>query len=61
MNLPSDREAAIFNTARRIPPGERAFYLEGACAGDADLRQRVEELLRANEAAGGFLQELVVL
>jgi WD40 repeat protein/serine/threonine protein kinase len=58
MNAPSDREAVIFNAARRLPPGERGFYLEGACAGDAGLRQGVEELLRADEAAGGFLQEL---
>jgi hypothetical protein len=61
MNLPSEREAAIFNTAQRILPEERTFYLDAACAGDAVLRQRVEEPLRANEAASGFLQELVVL
>ncbi len=28
-------------------PGERAAYLERACGGDADLRGRVEALLRA--------------
>src|SRR5579864_9208250 len=58
MHPASDREAAIFNAARRLPFAERGFYLEGACAGDAGLRQRVEELLRADEEAGGFLQEL---
>ena len=58
MNPPPEREATVFNAARKLPPEERAHYLEGACAGDAGLRQRVEELLQANEAAAGFLPEL---
>ena len=52
-----DPELAIFSAARRLPAGERAAYLDGACAGDAALRQRVEELLRASEEAGAFLQD----
>jgi len=51
-----DREVAVFNAARRLPPGERAAYLDEACAGDAALRQRVEELLQASEEAGAFLE-----
>jgi len=51
-----DREVAVFSAARRLPPNERAAFLDDACAGDAALRQRVEELLRASEEAGGFLQ-----
>jgi WD40 repeat protein/serine/threonine protein kinase len=58
MDLTSEREAAIFNTARKLPIGERAYYLDGACAGDVLLRRRVEELLHAHEAAGAFLPEL---
>src|SRR5215207_6856487 len=57
MNDPTDREVAVFSAARRLPAGERAAYLREACAGDAALRQRVEELLRASEEAGGFLQD----
>jgi len=38
---------------------ERAAYLDGACGVDADLRGRVETLLRAHSAAGGFLQATV--
>src|SRR5262245_59612602 len=34
---------------------ERAAYLEAVCGGDAALRQRVEKLLAAHEAAGGIL------
>src|SRR6516225_8259486 len=37
-------------------PEERAAFLDKACAGDAGQRARVEELLRAYEAAGNFLQ-----
>jgi eukaryotic-like serine/threonine-protein kinase len=58
MNVTPEREAAIFNAARKLPVGERAFYLDGACAGDAPLRRRVEELLQASEEAAGFLPEL---
>src|SRR5262249_49426046 len=35
----------------------RSTYLDEACAGDCPLRQRVEELLLANEEVGGFLQQ----
>src|SRR6516165_9809395 len=37
-------------------PEERAAFLDKACAGDAGRRARVEELLRAYQAAGNFLQ-----
>src|SRR5215471_6945581 len=57
MTDPVEREVAVFSAARRLPGGERAAYLDDACAGDAALRQRVEKLLRANEEASGFLQE----
>jgi tetratricopeptide (TPR) repeat protein len=50
------RENQIFNTALRFATrGERSAYLEGACAGDAALLQRVEALLQAHEHAGKFL------
>src|SRR5882724_9154103 len=57
MSDPMDREVAVFSAARRLPAGERAVYLNEACAGDAALRQRVEELLRAGDEAAGFLQD----
>src|SRR6266404_3881177 len=57
MSNPIDREVAVFNAARRLPDEERAAYLDEACAGDAVLRQRVEELLCAGAEAGGFLQK----
>ena len=57
MKHPMDREVAVFTAARRLPASERGVYLDGACAGDVGLRQRIEELLRAGEEAEGFLQD----
>src|SRR4051812_26563508 len=49
-------EETIFAEAlERSTPGERAAYLDEACAGDAVLRQRVETLLESHEAGGDFL------
>jgi tetratricopeptide (TPR) repeat protein len=56
MTNPLDRELAVFSAVRQLPARERATYLDEACAGDATLRQRVEELLQAGEDAGAFLQ-----
>src|SRR2546429_4839951 len=57
MSDPIDRELAVFSAARRLLVGARAAYLDEACAGDAALRHRVEDLLRASEEAGGFLED----
>ena len=51
-----DKEGAVFNAARRLPARERPAYLDEACAGDAALRKRIEELLKASEEAGDFLE-----
>ena len=53
---PPDREMAVFSAARRLPALERAAYLDEACADNAALRQRVEDLLQAGEKAGAFLE-----
>ncbi|HSY17854.1 MAG TPA: tetratricopeptide repeat protein [Candidatus Acidoferrales bacterium] len=51
-----DHELTVFSAARRLPTGERAAFLDKACAGDAALRQRVEELLATAEKASAFLE-----
>jgi len=52
----NDRIEQIFNQAIEIPaPGERGAFVRRACGEDAELQQRVEKLLRAHDAAGGFL------
>jgi hypothetical protein len=50
---PSDE--TIFAAALELPAGERASYLEVACAGDAALRARIESLLRAQAEASRFM------
>jgi PAS domain S-box-containing protein len=40
----------------RDGPAERDAYLAQACGGDADLRRRVERLLRLHGQAGSFLE-----
>ena len=57
MNELPEREVAIFNAARRLAGGERAAYLDEACAGNAALRRRLDELLRVDEGAGDFLEK----
>src|SRR5262245_11734263 len=58
MAVPEPRLRELFNEAVEYQTAEgRAAYLEEACQGDADLRARLEELLRAHREAGSFLQE----
>jgi len=55
MPKPPEHEIEVFNRALELPVPEQAAYLAGACAGDVALCLRVEELLRVQEQAGGFL------
>jgi serine/threonine protein kinase len=55
MNDPSEKEQRIFEDSLMIPSAGRARFLEGACGGDAALRQRVEALIKAHESAGKFM------
>src|SRR5437870_5285483 len=54
---PGARERELFLGALETAgPAERAAFLEAACGPDHELRRRVEELLRGQEEAGGFLE-----
>jgi hypothetical protein len=50
------KEFVIFTEALRLPPAERADYLARACAGEDDLRAKVEALLKAHNRVGDFLE-----
>lgn len=54
--MPTDIKS-IFLAAADKPPGERAAFLSEACGGDAELRRRLEALLKAHDATGGWLGE----
>jgi eukaryotic-like serine/threonine-protein kinase len=47
----------LFHVARDKSGGERVAVLDAACGEDATLRRAVEELLREDEAANGFLSQ----
>jgi len=57
MNGEPERVLAVFTEALPLPAAERSGYLDRACAGDDELRRRVEGLLRSLEKAGDFLGE----
>jgi serine/threonine protein kinase/Flp pilus assembly protein TadD len=50
----SERE--MFEAALELAPENRAAYLDGVCAADAALRQRLEALLQRHAQAGSFLE-----
>src|SRR5438874_5666146 len=51
-----DVKELFLAAADKATPEERAAFLDGACAGDALLRRRVEALLKAHDESGGFLE-----
>src|SRR5271157_2423315 len=46
----------IYHEAEAQPAGERASFLDQACAGDAGLRGEVERMLAGDSEAAGFLE-----
>ena len=44
----TNRSKDLFLDALDIPAGERAAFLDKACAGDGELRDRVERLITAH-------------
>jgi len=50
-------EESLFHEALTKSAGERAAFLDAACAGDSDLRRRVDVLLKAHDKPGSFLQQ----
>jgi serine/threonine protein kinase/WD40 repeat protein len=57
MSPSHEKVEALFNQALAFKPEEREAFLAGACGTDEVLRRRLEELLKAEAAAGAFLPE----
>ena len=56
--MPADsiRAKSIFIAALALDgPSKREVFVAEACGGNPDLRRRVDELLRANNAPGSWL------
>ncbi len=58
MSAESNSDIQIFTEALRLPPEARPVYVDQTCAGDENLRRKVQALLHANDRAGRFLEEL---
>ncbi len=55
---PKNEEAIFLAALEQATPKERAAYIDRACAGNAELRQRVLELLKSHDASQGPLDAL---
>jgi serine/threonine protein kinase len=53
----SGRALEVFTEAVQLSIEERVAFLDRACAGDEELRQKVVALLRSNDRSGDFLEE----
>jgi serine/threonine protein kinase len=53
----SGRALELFTEAAQLPFEQRGVFLDGACAGDEDLRRKIEALLKSNDRVGDFLEE----
>src|SRR5690242_21827568 len=48
------QDVDLFAAALELPVAERAAYLDRACRGNPDVRQRVEALLKEHDGPGDF-------
>jgi tetratricopeptide (TPR) repeat protein/tRNA A-37 threonylcarbamoyl transferase component Bud32 len=56
MATPGNARERLFNAAAELTdPGQRAAFLDAACSHDPSLRAEIEDLLRHDDAAAGFL------
>lgn len=55
--MPSPKASRLFHKALRVPPEKRDALVEKLCFGEPQLIQAVQELLRAHERAGKFLEK----
>jgi serine/threonine protein kinase/tetratricopeptide (TPR) repeat protein len=57
MHSQHEKVEDLFSQALALPSGERTAFLEHACGQDAQLRERLTELLQATADAGQFLPD----
>ena len=56
MTGPGKPRERLFNAAAELTdPGQRAAFLDAACGNDPGLRAEIEDLLRHDDAAAGYL------
>src|SRR6266404_7533657 len=47
----------LLDTALELPPEKRAAFLDQACAGDEELRKKLDALLASDDGAHSFLEK----
>ena len=55
-----NKHELLSEALKRTDPAERAAFLDQTCAGDSELRRRLEELLAGNAESGGTLDQAPV-
>jgi hypothetical protein len=55
MNYQAAQEIKVFTEARKTPLQKRGVFLDISCAGDENLRGKVEALLEAHDRMGNIL------
>src|SRR6476659_7401630 len=55
-----EKATDLFHEALRLNSGERTAFLDKACAGNRDLQNEVESIIRASSEASSFLESPVV-
>jgi eukaryotic-like serine/threonine-protein kinase len=55
--MPGQAKEIFLAAIEKATPAERAAFMDVACAGDASLREKVEQLLRAHYQPGSFLEK----
>jgi hypothetical protein len=58
MSESQNREISVFAAALDLPADQLDAYLDQACAGNTELREQVEALLRVHDDAGTFFDKL---
>src|SRR5712692_9410570 len=54
-----ERLKQLFDGAMELEPNRRAEFLDGACGGDAELREEVEKLIRGSDQDIGWVKEAI--
>ncbi len=57
MTSNAGRALEVFTEAVQLPVEDRVAFLDRVCAGEDELRGKVEALLRSNDRAGDFLEQ----
>lgn len=55
MSVDESKVQSVFFAALERSPADRGLFLDGICASDVELRQRVDQLLSARSKVGDFL------